>query len=157
LKICFISIICIMFLIGCQEEKDANTRQLERLEKKIAELTERLEKLPAPASGLTHLVFLDVKDDLSAEEQNTFFNSLNNLGQINAVSRFRIGHFTDVEDPRALKQYEVVLEMGFLDTSALYDYQKDEHHLAIRKMLRPYLAGPPITYDYIQKKDANDE
>lgn len=156
LKICFISLFCLLFLVGCEEEKDANTRQLERLEKKVFELTERLENLPVPTSGLTHLVFLNLKDELSAEEQSIFFATLNELGQINSVASFRIGHFKNVDDPRALMQYEVVLEMGFQDVSALNAYQEDEQHLAIRAKLRPYLAGPPVTYDYLTMNTSDE-
>ncbi|MGH1365945.1 MAG: Dabb family protein [Calditrichia bacterium] len=149
MKICFISLISIALLIGCAEEKDSNTRQLERLELEIGELTKRLENLPDRKVGLTHLVFLDLKSDLLPEQLEGIMEKVNQLGEIANVQSFNIGRYQDVGDPRAMSQYEIVLELLFENAARLASYQQNEQHLAIRAELKKYLAGPPVVYDYL--------
>jgi len=148
MKRCFISLISIVLLLGCAEEKDSNTRQLERLEQEIAELANRLENLPDHKAGLTHLVFLNLKDDISPGQVEVIMERINQLGNIANVRNFSIGHYQDVSDPRAMSQYEIVLELAFENAAELASYQKDEQHIAIRADLKKYLASPPVTYDY---------
>lgn len=100
------------------------------------------------ATQFMHLVYLDVKDDLTVHEKSEFENMIRRLEQIPEVLSFQIGVFKDVGDPRALSQYEYVLNLLFENKAAYDIYQSSDIHVNVKKALSNFLSGPPATYDF---------
>lgn len=97
---------------------------------------------------LIHLVFFKVKDDISEANKTTLLNTLKGLADIEVVKDFEVGEFEDLGDKRALSDYDVAIEMGFLTKEDYEKYQSDERHLQAKEALKPFLAGPPASYDF---------
>lgn len=97
---------------------------------------------------LAHFVFFDLKPDVSSK---AFMAELEKLKAIDSVSSLSFGPFEDLADPRALSNFEVVMELRF-ESRAGYDaYQRDPIHLSLKKALGAMLAGPPATYDFVHE------
>ena len=100
-----------------------------------------------PSYALRHMVFLNIKPDLSAIETEKLYEAINKLGTIPQVHDYRLGTFTDLKDQRAFSEYEIMFEMAFENEEAYQIYQQSEIHLKLKSQLGPYLEGPPATYD----------
>lgn len=72
------------------------------------------------------------------------------LEAIEQVHEMQVGQFKDLGDQRALSDYELFLQMSFTDEAAYQTYQKHPIHLTLKEKAGAYLAGPPVTYDYIK-------
>jgi hypothetical protein len=97
---------------------------------------------------LKHIVLFNLKDSLPEVSHDLFLQSMDQLSTIPEVIEFEWGKFAELEDPRALSEYEYIMRMGFENREAYKRYQNDSLHLRIKKKLRPFLAAPPATYDY---------
>lgn len=121
---------------------------LKELESATETIKDALEPLNALSPSFDHMVFLNIKDDLSKEEKKTLMSELKVLDEIEEVEDFEIGRFKDVGDGRALSDYELVMKMSFDNKKAYESYQDHPKHLDLKKKLGTYLAGPPAVYDY---------
>lgn len=98
--------------------------------------------------GFQHLVYFDLKDDLTPQAILKFEQLLSSLSEVPGVENLRFGKFKDLQDQRALSSYEYVLTMHFLNQDDYIEYQKDPKHLLIQKEAAVFLMAPPSTYDY---------
>lgn len=99
-------------------------------------------------NSIHHVVYLSINSTAYDQQESEIMDRLSLLGDIAQVQSFHIGTFTDLQDQRALSDYELVLYMQFADTLAYQQYNQDSTHLAVRKYLAPMLDMPPRTYDY---------
>lgn len=133
-------------ILSCQ-----NTQAVEELEKVKSELNaanEKIESLKAqiePEGELVHLVFLKVKEEV---EMTKLISELKSLAAIEGLKDFELGPFQNLDDSRALSEYDLLMEMSFDNEAAYQKYQADPIHLALKEKLKSMLAGPPATYDY---------
>ena len=97
---------------------------------------------------LMHLVMLNVKDDINGADLSNLVMQLESLQKIEQVKTLRVGSFKDLQDKRALSDYEVIMEMGFASEAEYRVYQDHPDHIAVRTAITPFLSGPPATYDY---------
>ena len=100
----------------------------------------------AEYSGLTHCVFLKLKDPQSTAEVK---QQLLQLDSIKEVETIVVVVKTDVGDSRAL-DYDLLMIATFTNEAALKRYDQNEFHQQIRQQLKPYLAGPPATFDFME-------
>lgn len=100
----------------------------------------------AAYSGLTHCVFLKLKDSQTAAEVK---QQLLQLDSITEVETIVVVGRTDVGDSRAL-DYDLLIIATFTDQAALKRYDQNKFHQQIRQQLKPYLAGPPATFDFME-------
>ncbi len=129
------------------EEQRALAENAQRLaEKKLAEVMALREE---NGGVLNHLVMLNLKDGLTTEEKTPLMAELEKLGGIQGVLGYEVGSYKELDDPRALSDYELVLKMAFRSQEDYKVYQQDSTHLAVRASLKPFLAGPPATYDFV--------
>lgn len=98
---------------------------------------------------ISHLVFFDLRDSLNSQELQKVGIILKSLNGIPVVEDFTVGDFKDLEDARALSEYEVVIQMSFKNKEDYLTYQNHRLHRAAKKKLGPYLTGPPKSYDYL--------
>lgn len=129
------------------EEMEA-LKELESATETIKDAIEPLKALNGMSPSFDHMVFLNIKDDLSKEEKKTLMAELKALEEIDEVEAFEIGRFKDVGDARALSDYELVMKMSFENKKAYQTYQDHPKHLNLKKKLGEFLAGPPAVYDY---------
>ncbi|MEM6378993.1 MAG: Dabb family protein, partial [Bacteroidota bacterium] len=97
---------------------------------------------------LVHMVFLTLQPDT---DRPAFINQLKTLTAIDEVRDFQVGPYQNLGDPRALQQYDLVMQMQFADTLAYQVYQQHPVHLQLKDIIKPSLAGPPATYDFFEK------
>ena len=62
-----------------------------------------------------------------------------------------VGPFEELGDTRALSQYGLFMQMSFANKAAYEVYQKHPTHLALRENTGQFMAGPPVTYDFMKK------
>ena len=129
-------IVMIMSFLFCRNEGS----------KKVEPFPNDMREVLVTDTLINHLVFLNLKDHV---DQDSLINVLNRLREIPHLKSFSIGKFLDLADPKSLSQYNICLNMTFLDKQAYESYQKDSLHLSIIKETRHLMAGPPSSYDYI--------
>ncbi|KAA3625519.1 MAG: Dabb family protein [Bacteroidetes bacterium] len=141
----------LMVLAGCQQNNIQE--QLAACQQELSEKTEALEAALNSSESenlsLVHTVYLNVKDDISEADRSRLIEGIKTLASIPGVYNLKTGSFKDLGDKRALSEYEVVLQMEFLDEEAYRHYQQDSVHIGFKKSVADLLAGPPATHDFI--------
>ncbi|HMQ46653.1 MAG TPA: Dabb family protein [Saprospiraceae bacterium] len=100
------------------------------------------------ARRLIHLVFLDLREDLSPAQRDTFVNTLRSLKSIREIQDLQINTFQNLGDLRAMGQYELLFQTTFKNEADYQLYQQHPQHIQARESMKSYLAAPPATYDY---------
>ncbi len=127
-----------------QSELDSALQQLDHTKKKLDQLQAHTN---AP---LIHIVYFNLKDDLSLEDKTIFAKAIQKLNEIPDVKNLKYGDFKNLDDPRALSDYEMVMQMNFTGEKAYAAYQAHPIHLALKETAKQFLAAPPATYDYFR-------
>lgn len=97
---------------------------------------------------LVHIVYLKTKSKIPEKEISVLKQNLLKLKNVEGVKNLKIGTKANTGDKRHFENYDIALQMEFDSLEALEIYAKDEFHLKIREKLKPYLAAPPIVFDY---------
>lgn len=141
-----IGLILTVLLVSCSNQK--LEKELSAVQLKLKE-TEAL--LAAAKSNtdenypLIHVVYFKLKPDA---DKTKLLEAIDKLKQIDVVHKLEVGTFEDLNDERALSDYQVVMQMAFANKAAYGTYQTHEIHLALKSVIKDMLAGPPVTYDY---------
>ena len=109
--------------------------------------TNRVDKTPNSIGDLVHTVYFSVKEG----KADSLLSACKQIQSIPVVHNFEVGSFKDLDDPRALTQYGIVMQMHFKDTSDYYLYQSHPIHLKLKQQVGSMLLGPPATHDFIIK------
>lgn len=142
----------ITVLFSCKDPDAALRKELDAAIFKMDMMQRQLASSQnAKAGDLVHIVFMDLRDDLSESEYATFVEEVNQLQGIPIVRSFTVGDRKDLDDPRQIGDYEIVMSMAFDDEAAYQTYQDHPKHVALKKVLDSFLAGAPAVYDYIKK------
>ena len=94
---------------------------------------------------LVHLVWFKLKPNT---DRGDFIQRLKKLDKIDPVRNFEVGQFADLQDPRAMSDFQVAIQMAFNSEKDYQTYQSHPIHLDLKARIGDYLAGPPVTYDY---------
>ncbi len=139
--------LAILSLAGCQNANDTNLAAMQE-ELKAAQAT--IDSLSnAEQTGILHTIYLTTKPDISDEDKTQFLEMVKSLGNIQQVKDIEVAERLNVGDEeRALKQYNVVLQIRFDNLEDLRIYDKDEYHAQVRGQLKEYLVGPPASFDF---------
>lgn len=149
--ILFIGIISVL-LSNCADPDATLRKELDTAVFKIDMLEQQLQSKASAQSGdLVHIVYLNTKDDLNTDQKSELVEALNQLKGITEIKSFSIGNFKNLDDQRALSDYELIMSMSFQDADAYQKYQVHPTHVSLKGKLDNYLAGPPATYDYTLK------
>jgi len=139
--------ICVLY--SCSDPDATLRKELDTAVFKIDMLEQQLKSKASAQSGdLVHIVYFNTKDDLNQKQQSTLIEDLNQLQGIQHIKSFALGHFKNLNDTRALSEYEIIMSMSFQDQESYQKYQDHPTHIALKGKLENYLAGPPATYDY---------
>jgi len=98
---------------------------------------------------IAHVVFFDVKD---SADQEAFLAELRTLETIEVIHDMTMGAFEDLNDKRALREYEVAMEIILKNRNDYDTYQAHGTHQALKQAIGKYLAAPPAVYDYVISK-----
>jgi hypothetical protein len=142
---------------SCGGECEMKT-EVSRLEATLAEkeaaLVAALEaggQGPGSENVIVHTVYLKLKESLDESSIANLIAETKKLQDIASVQNLQVGTFQDLDDPRAMSDYGLVLQMEFSNEAAYRLYQDDPIHVALRESLGEYLAGPPLTHDFLTK------
>jgi 2C-methyl-D-erythritol 2,4-cyclodiphosphate synthase len=140
-------LLIILVLVSCQNVNDVALSEA-KAELNAAQAT--IDSLQAAnETGIIHTIYLTTKPDISDEDKAKFIKTVESLGQIEQVKSIEVAERFNVGDEeRALKQYNIVLQMRFESLEDLKIYDKDEYHAQVRGQLKDYLAGPPASFDF---------
>lgn len=126
-------------------------KELERMENELAKAKSTIKNLESEIEEegeLIHIVFFDVKKDANLEEVHT---EMKKLEGIDVVKDLQYGSFEDLDDDRALSEYNYVLEMSFDGEKEYQQYQAHPIHFALKENVKSFLLAPPATYDYVKQ------
>ncbi|MFK7810504.1 MAG: Dabb family protein [Saprospiraceae bacterium] len=141
-----ISICC----IACQQN-DNTAQKINELETNLAKVKNELaEHKSLKNNDLVHIVYLDLKKEITVEDKEKLMVAIRKLSEIPEVKNLELGSFKPLNDPRALSAFEVVFQMEFKDEKDYQIYQAHETHLALKTIAKDFVAGPPVTYDYLK-------
>jgi len=147
----FIACLAMCSLLSCKDPNAALRADLDQAIFKIDILENQLSSAKSVEKGdLVHLVYLNLKDDLTEQEASDLVSELYELRRISELKHMTVGNFEDLGDQRAMGKYELVISMSFDDTADYMAYQKHPIHIKLKEALDVYIAGPPATYHYIQ-------
>jgi len=148
----FITILLLFsFLASCQNQNLQLEKELSETKARLVAAKAALEKLNSTGTSLVHEVYFNVKDDLTATQKESFYQSIIKLKDIPSVQNLVVGDFKNLDDPRALADYEIKMSMEFQSEKEYDEYQAHSIHLSLKKMASDILAAPPATYDFIKK------
>jgi len=135
----------ILFLTACQPAVDNN--QLESITNELVKAKAEITDLKS-ADDLVHVVYFKMKADASKEDLIT---EIKKLEEIEVLHNLEVGVFEDLADPRAMSDYDIIMQMEFEKEADYKTYQAHPIHLALKAAVGQYLAGPPVTYDYWER------
>ncbi len=145
-------LLLISIFVSCQNNNPQLEKELLETKARLAVANSALEKKNATAeTSLVHEVYFNVKDDLTPAQIAQLHQDIFKLKDIPVVHNLVVGDFKNLNDPRALSDYEIKMSMEFIDEKEYLIYQAHPIHLALKKTAGDLLAGPPATYDFIKK------
>lgn len=140
-------ILSLFLLISCKSDVTPDDSRFDELQARVDSMSMMLDSFNSNVPGhLVHQVFLDTKAGI---DQDEFLSVIRTLKHIPEVRHLRIGSFKDLNDDRALKNYELIMEMNFENSDAYESYQNNQIHLDMKTSLAKYLERPPMTFDFI--------
>ncbi|NRB49484.1 MAG: Dabb family protein [Saprospiraceae bacterium] len=143
--------ILLSLLLLCSCSNTALEEELATSKEKIVALESELKNLKAEedkVAPLVHIVLFNLKEDA---DQAALVAEIKKLEAIEEVQDLEVGPFENLGDDRALSDYELIMQMSFVDNEAYQAYQTHPVHLALKEAAKTYLGGPPATYDFIKE------
>ncbi|MFK8006280.1 MAG: Dabb family protein [Saprospiraceae bacterium] len=142
----------ISFLFGCQNPNLQLEKELSETKARLVAAKSALEKVnPTTKTSLVHEVYFNLKDDLTKDQKEEFHQNILKLKDIPEVQNLVVGDFKNLNDPRALADYEIKMSMEFQSEKEYAEYQAHPIHLSLKKAAGDIVAAPPVTYDFIKK------
>lgn len=142
----------VLFLASCQNPNPQLEKELSETKGRLAAAESALEKRDSTAeTPLVHEVYFNVKNDLNAAQKDQLYQAMYALKNIPVVRNLVVGDFKNLDDPRALADYEIKMSMEFKSEKDYVNYQAHPIHLTLKETASNLLAAPPVTYDFIKK------
>mgnify|MGYP000633227520 FL=1 len=144
-----ILLFALLLLTSCSNA--ALEEELATSQEKIAALESELTSLKAKEdidAPLVHIVLFNLKEDA---DQAALIAEIKKLEAIEEVQDLEVGPFENLGDDRALSDYELIMQMSFVNNEAYQAYQGHPVHLALKEAAKAYMGGPPATYDFMKE------
>lgn len=144
-----ILLLTLLLLTSCSNA--ALEEELTATKEKLAALESELTSLKATGeedSPLVHIVLFNLKAEA---DQTALIAEIKKLEAIDEVQDLEVGPFENLGDERALSDYELIMQMSFVNNAAYKAYQEHPIHLALKETAKDYMGGPPATYDFMKK------
>ncbi|MDG1434010.1 MAG: Dabb family protein [Saprospiraceae bacterium] len=149
-NIIYLSLVTI-FLMSCNNPNPRIEKELSEIKTRLIVALAALEGKNPPKNLIVHEVYFNLKDDLTSFQKEKFFQDILTLKDIPVIQNLIIGDFKDLDDPRALSEYEIKMSMEFQSKKEYIEYQEHPIHLSLKKIASNIIAAPPATYDFIRK------
>ena len=144
-------LLLISFLASCQNPNPQLEKELSETKARLVAAKSAIEKINPSNATLVHEVYFNLKDDLTSAQKEEFHQSILKLKDIPVIQNLEVGDFKNLNDPRALADYEIKMSMEFQSEKEYAEYQIHPIHLSLKKAAADLLAAPPTTYDFIKK------
>lgn len=125
--------------------------ELATSKEKIAALESELTSMQTAkeeTAPLVHIVLFNLKEDA---DQAALIAEIKKLEAIEEIQELEVGPFENLGDDRALSEYELIMQMSFVNNEAYQAYQQHPVHLALKESAKAYMGGPPATYDFMKE------
>jgi len=137
-----------MIFYSCKNNDSTSLLQ-DQLEQKISELETQLKDSNIVEDGkLAHVVFLNLKENITETERNDLVIAIEDLKNISVVEELHLGSIANTGDARFISDDELMFQITVNKIQDLDVYQKDSIHLKLKKMAKDFLSNPPAVYDY---------
>jgi len=144
-------LLLISFLASCQDPNPQLAKELSETKARLVAAKSAIDQLNPTNASLVHEAYFNLKDDLTTAQKEEFYQSILKLKDIPGVQNLIVGDFKNLDDPRALADYEIKMSMEFQSEKEYAEYQAHPIHLSLKKMSSDLVAAPPATYDFIKK------
>ena len=135
MKNLFTLLLLLSFLVACQDPNPQLEKELSETKARLEAAKGALQKLNPTETPLVHEVYFNLKDDLTSEQAESFYQEILKLKGIPVVQNLIVGDFKNLDDPRAFSDYEIKMSMEFMNEKEYADYQEHPIHLALKKAL----------------------
>ena len=142
----FTFLFSILLLVSCSD--NAMKEELAQAKNLLEIAEEKLANADEDNYPLVHIVYFKLKPDA---DQAALMEEINKIEAIEVLHDLEVGTFEDLEDQRALSDYQLMMSMAFKNEAEYKIYQTHELHLGLKKNIGQFLAAPPATYDYIKR------
>jgi len=133
----FLTLLLLNFIaVSCNQNNSAADAELDNRDVNSAD------------ESFSHIVFFDLKDSLDNNDVDFFLDELNSLKSIEQLHSFSAGSFLDMDDVRALSNYDICMQMVFRNREDYNIYQNHPVHKALKSNVGSFLKSPPKTYDF---------
>lgn len=146
IKLRFYCLATFFILVSCSGKPCQHMTRINELEAELETL--RKSEINTTKTNLFHIVYFDLKENLTQKEMEDFTASIEELNKIKTIKAIKSGGYEDVGDPRAIDQYEYAMILEFETQQDFLSYQQDSIHLRIIADTKAFMAGPPATYDF---------
>jgi len=119
-----------IFLTGCSSDSNTNNKQ------------------SFTSGQLVHTVILKFNEGTSAERKKESKTVLESLGDIKETHGLFIAEPADTPDPRAVKDYDFILQAAFNSAEELAKYSTNAYHIEVRNQIKDELSAAPLVFDY---------
>ena len=144
----FVPLIILLTTMSCSNKSLLKELKHTQDELTLAKATiESLNTQIEPEGKFVHIVFLKTKPDVDLVALAAEIKKLEN---IEVVKDLQYGAFEDLQDARAMSEYNFIMEMSFDHKADYQQYQKHPIHLRLKENTKSFVAAPPVTYDYLK-------
>lgn len=105
----------------------------------------------ADSPSLVHIVLFKLKTSMSEDDLAYLEKEIWKMSSINVVQNLQVGHFEDLEDNRAMDDYQMIMYMEFKNRDDYLVYKNHAKHQLLKDRCKDFLAGVPRTYDYLKQ------
>ena len=97
---------------------------------------------------INHLVFLQLKEQMTSADSLFFIEQINRLKNIDTAIEFEVSYRKSTGDKRALADFDFIISTKHKDSESLKLYKTNPVHLEVISLTKKFMAGPPKTFDY---------
>lgn len=97
---------------------------------------------------LEHIVLINLKEDSLVQE---FYAEAKKLKKISCVKKFEFGIYEDLDDPKALADYDIIMKLSFDHEKDFREYQEHPIHKSSKEATKHLLGAPPVSYHYYEQ------
>ncbi len=97
---------------------------------------------------LVHTVIIKFKNTVTPDRKKELKTLLLSLGDIKETNGFFLASLADTPDPRAVKNYDFILQMAFNSEEDLAKYSTNAYHEQVRNQIKDEISATPLVFDY---------
>ncbi len=112
--------------------------------------------MPSCASAvkrpIIHTICLNLINPIALNDKNFVIKEIKKLNSIKEIIHLEISEFIDVDDPRTIKECQLMVSVKFKNKRDLQRYQENDIHRQVIKSTSLFMVSPPMIFDTQQIK-----